>query len=96
MPAQKGVGLNLEAGVVVVLKLRSEVKYSCSGIEFNLILRKRAEKAVAPTGWIQRNHGSVADIVTGQPVASSPDEVVPSSRARLGAGNQSQPCHAVL
>ena len=76
-PAQTGVGLNLESGVVVVLELGSDRQIQLFRNEFNFILSKRAEKAVAPTGKDSARPWLGCHVVTGQPVASSPDEVVP-------------------
>jgi hypothetical protein len=82
-PEQASVGLYLEAGIVIVFELGPQRQIQLFGNELNFVLGKRAEKTVAPAGRIQRNHGPVAQFVTGQPVTSAPDEVVPAAERDL-------------
>ena len=74
--------MKFKTGVIVVLDLGAERQMDPVFHQRDFILHESAEPLPRDLGREKGHSGSVADVVLNQPVAQSPDDVVPLAQGK--------------
>src|SRR5437879_4782530 len=78
-PIHSTAGLELEAGVIVVLDLGAESHVQSVGNEGDLVLDKSGEPLSRDVARQEGKDRAVGDAIVDQAVAESPDQVMPGA-----------------